>query len=154
MKFEKTDQLPPEKRHEQSDVPIVPVIVVMAVLALLTVLTLIGLWALFNHFTGERAVPKSVQIDTEIEAENVAPPPRLQDSPAQDMATWQAAEEAELNRFGWVDRERKIVKVPIERAFEVLVEEKNQQRNESAKPGLTPLELRQQRALEQGGSQE
>lgn len=149
MKAENPRSMPPEKRHEPSDVPLKPVIAVMAGLALFGILALIGLWLLFRHWTGEKVVPESIHIDSGIEAKNEAPPPRLQESPREELETWRAGEETELRKFAWVDREKRIVKVPIERAFELLISEKNQgnigsEKNDK-KVSLTPLELRQQR---------
>ena len=54
-------------------------------------------------------------------AETVLPlAPRLQPSPETEMNEMLAAEERELSTYGWVDCERGIVRVPIDRAIDEL----------------------------------
>jgi hypothetical protein len=50
------------------------------------------------------------------------PEPRLQVRPQGDYERFRAREEAALHGYGWVDRERGVVKIPIERAIEILAE--------------------------------
>jgi hypothetical protein len=45
------------------------------------------------------------------------PGPRLQIEPALDLARLRAAEQAQLAGYGWLDRERGVVRIPIERAM-------------------------------------
>src|SRR5437763_15990519 len=42
------------------------------------------------------------------------PSPRLQVDPAQDLAAWRQNEEAQLSTYGWVDRDRKSVRILID----------------------------------------
>lgn len=43
--------------------------------------------------------------------------PRLQIDPAADLRTYRTAEEHVLESYGWIDRQRGIVHVPIEQAM-------------------------------------
>ena len=51
--------------------------------------------------------------------------PRLQPDPAAEMATLRAADEESLNRWEWVDENNGVARVPIERAMELLVEQRS-----------------------------
>ncbi|MGH9441736.1 MAG: hypothetical protein ACRD16_05635 [Thermoanaerobaculia bacterium] len=56
-------------------------------------------------------------------ARDVPPPePRLQTSPADDMATLRRHELAVLNSYGWVDRAHGVVRIPIEEAKKEILE--------------------------------
>jgi hypothetical protein len=44
--------------------------------------------------------------------------PRLQMDPAADLAAYRAAQTRELTSYGWVDRQRGVVRIPIERAMQ------------------------------------
>ncbi|MCL6508251.1 MAG: hypothetical protein K6T59_14635, partial [Bryobacteraceae bacterium] len=55
-------------------------------------------------------------------AEGLPPAPRLQVDPATDLENLRKAEAAVLNSYGWVDRKAGIVRIPIDRAMEVLAE--------------------------------
>ena len=51
------------------------------------------------------------------------PAPRLQTSPTRDLQEMRRAENARLQSYGWVDRTAGIVRLPIERAMEMVVEQ-------------------------------
>jgi hypothetical protein len=46
------------------------------------------------------------------------PPPRLQNQPKQDLEQFKRQQFQELRSYGWVDRSRGLVRVPIEEAME------------------------------------
>ena len=50
------------------------------------------------------------------------PAPRLQDSPSHDYAEYRFEQDARLNSYGWVDRERRVVRLPVARAMELILE--------------------------------
>jgi hypothetical protein len=50
----------------------------------------------------------------------VPPGPNLQPNPSADLAAFRAAEEAELATWAWVDKERAVARVPVERALEIV----------------------------------
>ena len=53
-----------------------------------------------------------------------APPsPRLQLAPPADLQTFRAREEAELNSYGWINRTAGVVRIPIDRAMELVLQE-------------------------------
>jgi hypothetical protein len=43
--------------------------------------------------------------------------PQLQIDPAADLAAHRAAEQHELTSYGWVDRQQRVVRIPIDRAM-------------------------------------
>jgi hypothetical protein len=49
--------------------------------------------------------------------------PRLQVSPPLDLEAFRAKEQTELNTYGWINRTSGIVRVPIERAMEMVLQE-------------------------------
>jgi len=56
-------------------------------------------------------------------AEHAPPPePRLQTAPADDLRNLRAAEQTRLTTYGWVDRKAGVVRIPIERAKELVAE--------------------------------
>ncbi len=52
----------------------------------------------------------------------LAPNPKLQTSPQADLAKMQQHDRSVLNSYGWVDRNAGLVRVPINRAMELIVE--------------------------------
>jgi hypothetical protein len=49
------------------------------------------------------------------------PEPRLQVGAPNELRQLRAAEETALNSYGWVDKDAGIVKIPVDRAMEILV---------------------------------
>ena len=49
------------------------------------------------------------------------PSPPLQSAPAIDLAALRAQKHAMLNEYRWIDREKGIVRIPIERAMSLLI---------------------------------
>jgi hypothetical protein len=51
-----------------------------------------------------------------------APPPNLQVRPVQDFAAFRARERGVLDSYGWVDKDKGVVHIPIEEAMRLVVE--------------------------------
>lgn len=120
--------------HEPRDVTFRPVllgllgIMVLLVMAILLMRPLMGLFA-------ERAARTGAPINPLAESfgRQVPPEPRLQADPLQDLHALRAEEDAVLDSYGWVDREKGIVRIPVSRAMELLVERGLPARQEGTK---------------------
>lgn len=110
-----------EKRrdHEHSDWDLRYVVYGAVSLALSLVLMLAGSWWIFKKFDSDAA---SRQTGT-VTGPSVAPPePRLQVSPRADWSGMLRKEQATLNSYGWVDRARGVVRIPIDREMQLIAE--------------------------------
>jgi len=78
------------------------------------------------------------------------PAPRLQVAPHVDLAALRSREEAELNGYGWVDRKAGAVRIPIDRAMDLIVQRGLPVRGQpnAPKPRFTPLDMQQARPLQ------
>ena len=111
----------PEVSHEHSDVNIRAILGFGVVLLIAAVVVHIGLYGLFEHYN-ERSARRAPVMSPPTPEDQSPPPPRLQVSPRTDLAKLRAAEEKELQTYRWVDREKKIVSIPIDRAMELIAE--------------------------------
>lgn len=67
---------------------------------------------------------------------NALPPePRLQTAPRTDMAQELAYEKSELHHYSWVDRNKRTITIPIERAMQIVAER-------GIAPQTTPADLK------------
>lgn len=73
--------------------------------------------------------------------------PQLQIMPAMDLSNFRAREETELNSYGWIDRTAGVVRIPIGRAIDLLLERGLPTRSGTNPPATGPsaYELQQQR---------
>jgi hypothetical protein len=46
--------------------------------------------------------------------------PQIEVHPLQDFATYQRREQEELSSYGWIDRNAGVVRIPVERAIDIL----------------------------------
>lgn len=65
------------------------------------------------------------------------PQPRLQANPSQDWQQQQQQARERLTSYDWIDREQGTVRIPVDRAIEVLVEEGLPVREQPAAGGNT-----------------
>lgn len=106
--------------HERTDVSPRAILISALVLAVVVILVHPLLWWAARYFEGraERADPQVSPLADQEEP----PPPRLRPSPALDLEEFLAAERKQLSECDWIDRKRQVVRIPIERAMELLVE--------------------------------
>ncbi|HXG59580.1 MAG TPA: hypothetical protein VNL91_11205 [Thermoanaerobaculia bacterium] len=126
--------LNPETHHEHSDVNVRALLWFFGIFVAFGALTHLGLWLLFKFFVQlERGnvVEPLTAIRRPADA-NIPPEPLLQpfpkkrasgdvilptmNTPVTDMEAMRAAEARILGNYGWVDRQKGVVHIPIEEA--------------------------------------
>ncbi|MDX1521047.1 MAG: hypothetical protein R3264_05435 [Anaerolineae bacterium] len=115
----------PDKQpgFETSDAKTGPILffgIGIAVLIAISIGVVLGLLGLFQtQLTDSRPVARPL-VDTE---QLPVTGPRLQADPERDLRQLQAADEAALTTYGWVDKEAGKVHIPIDQAMEMLLEQ-------------------------------
>jgi hypothetical protein len=102
----------------------------LALTVIVVMLITYGLWVLFRDSEARRAAwlsPLSSMPDP-ITA------PRLEIEPGRELKALRREEEARLNSYGWVDREKGLAHIPIDRAIEILAEKGLPTRPSKARP--------------------
>jgi hypothetical protein len=111
--------------HEEKDVNFVAITKFGIGLTLVVLATVFVLWGLFHFFVGrdEKSYGAGAPLSPEaLSALKEPPQPRLQQSPPIDLRDMRAAEDKLLHRYTWVDRDKGVVRIPIERAMDLVVE--------------------------------
>jgi hypothetical protein len=98
----------PPARHEPQDVAARIMLILGGVAFAMLGLALLAVLVLFPKSLKDRSLGGSVPEFAE---------PRLQTSPRSDMTALRARQMRELETYGWVDRDRGVVHVPIEAAM-------------------------------------
>ena len=112
-----------EHGHEGRDVSVRTILLLGAGLvglaAVIQVVLFFQMGALWR--ARQKELPPPVPVATALPT---APPePRLQTSPALDLKTLRDAEDTHLHGYAWVDRKAGVVRIPIERAMELVAKE-------------------------------
>ena len=89
---------------------------IFAVLAIIIV-ALLG----FSPLILRGAFPRAAD-DVDRKLAVIPPSPELQTSPQEDLKAFRARQIARLHSYGWVDRDKGIVHIPIDRAMQELVQ--------------------------------
>jgi hypothetical protein len=117
-----TDEV--KRAHESADVDVRRIALVGAALVAIAVVVHVALWFQMRGLWSarERALRPPVPVAS---ARPEAPPePRLQTSPEEDLRTLRREEDEQLGSYGWVDRQAGVIRVPIERAMDLVAQEK------------------------------
>jgi hypothetical protein len=92
-------------------------------LAFIVILSQLLLWWFFDHLAGREArLSPPVPALIRAQAPKEPPEPRLQGSPQLDMKKLLLDEDAVLNHYAWVDPDRGIVRLPVDRALEIIAQ--------------------------------
>ncbi|HSU44915.1 MAG TPA: hypothetical protein VLN42_11920 [Casimicrobiaceae bacterium] len=105
------------RAHETADVDAKRVWQTAAVLAATIVgagFVAYGVLALFHHEIGRPLTPINPP-------PTAMPSPPLQSAPTLDLAALRAQKHAMLGEYRWIDRDKGIVRIPIERAMALLI---------------------------------
>lgn len=119
-------------RHEGRDVQLKPILMLGSGLIIITLGVLLLMDWTFDALSARRAqhnIPPSPLAKTSQQF----PQPHLQIQPAQELRQLRAEEDSVLSSYAWVDRAHGIVRIPIERAIDLLLERGLPARN--LKPG-------------------
>jgi hypothetical protein len=105
--------------REPSDLKVRYVVYFGAGLALGIVLVFVLMTWIFNTFSDIQKKEASAGTTPE---SSTPPEPRLQISPEADNRQFIAREREVLTRYGWIDKEKGVARVPIDRAMEIMLE--------------------------------
>jgi hypothetical protein len=111
----------PEERFEHRDVDVWSVYKFGIALAFLCVLSIGLLYGLYRYFVSREGGPMPQDL-VNVDARRLPPMPRLQPAPIGDLKDMRAAEQQILTGYAWVDQAHGVVRIPIERAMDLLAQ--------------------------------
>jgi hypothetical protein len=106
--------------YEKRDVNTRGILYFVIALFLLLAATLVSMRSLFGYFYATQPLGPAASPFTSSRA--LPPEPRLQVRPVEDLNQVRQGQEDLLNSYGWVDRANGKVRIPIDRAMELVAE--------------------------------
>jgi hypothetical protein len=106
-------------RYEHRDANVRWLLVSGVSLCVLIFLTLLGVAVVMPFLVTLQPAGRTA---SPLATRDVPPEPRLQIDPHLDLARKRSADDAQLASYGWVDRPSGTVRIPIDRAMELLAE--------------------------------
>lgn len=136
------DDIPPDTSagHEKRDLSTRVVAIFGISLIIGAAVVHVVIWLLFLYFGNlhDRAYPREYPL-AQVGAPRQAPEPRLQEKPREDLKRLRAEERRILQGYGWVDQQRGVVHIPIERAMELLLQQGLPVRAQAPQPAVGGL---------------
>lgn len=132
--------------HEAHDVSIRSIVRFGIGLTIAAVIIHVGIWLLFRFFeryAEKRDVaPSALAARRPVEAprnpEKLFPEPRLERFPFATRESLRREEDARLSGYGWVDRGTGVVRIPIDRAMDLIVQRGLPPQTGAAPPPAVP----------------
>ena len=111
---------PNQSGHENTDVSpfYIGLFALGLVLMIALVLPLLG-WIFWRL---EAAAQRLDTRQSPLAGDQTPPAPRLEEQPGDELANLRRAEQRRLSSYGWIDPQQHVVRIPIERAIEILTE--------------------------------
>ena len=108
-------------RHEIRDANI-PALTAFGVAIVLTIAaTMLFCFIVFRIY--QNTIPTGPPAAPYPSARQLPPEPRLQSSPRMDLEDYLNTQRNELGGYSWVDRQNGVVRIPVERAMELLLKQ-------------------------------
>jgi hypothetical protein len=113
---------------------------VISVLAVFV--TVGGMFSLFNRHYASGNTPSIITAPGRL-----PPEPRLQTNPTSDLQQLLQSDNAKLNSYGWIDKSAGVIRIPIDRAMDLLAQRGLPARGDDRETGgKTPVRMRQEKA--------
>lgn len=108
--------------YDRSEPHLKPVIHFVVWLTVLCVITFISMKWLFREFERMEVARASVKRHALADPSEIPPAPRLQPNPTAEMREYRAGTAAHAGSYGWIDRDAGVVRIPLERALEIVAQ--------------------------------
>ena len=105
----------------------------VAVLLVLVIASMLTMHWLFDYFSATQTLGPTASPFTNVR--QLPPEPRLQVHPVEDLNRVRQSQEELLNSYGWADRGTGKVRIPIDRAMDLILE-----RGLPTRPSASPAE--------------
>ena len=126
----------PQRGYEDDDVSVGRLFAFAAGVAALVILGVLGSAVVFHFFVSHQPLgPPASPFE---DVRQLPPEPRLQTTAPQDLKQYREGQDDILGSYGWVDIKAGIVRIPVERAMEVLLQKGYPVRGGSPAAGNKP----------------
>ena len=125
--------------HETTDADLGPLVRFAVFLAAITALMALLVVGLYKYLDAREIAEKATRYPLAKDVMRPLPPrPRLQTYPFDDIKELRKEENKVLDHYAWVDQNAGVVRIPIERAIDVLAEKGLPYRQGPAQTGQKP----------------
>lgn len=110
----------PTVRFEQSDISVRGVLIAGFGVLLCTIGIVVAMHLLFSYMRSAKLRDTAPASPLQSRIDRLPPEPRLQTAPQQDYQTMRFEADWKLHHYQWIDRQKGIVGIPIDRAMDLI----------------------------------
>src|SRR5215211_3484294 len=107
--------------HERRAVDVPALFMIAFFLLLLCLAIFIVVTLMMHYFKVHEPAMTAGQANIPVARAREFPQPRLLTKPGASLAQLRAAEESDLNSYGWIDRTSGVARIPIDRAMQLML---------------------------------
>ena len=116
------DPKKPVPGFEESDVNVFAIGRFAFALVAVVLVCVVLLFGFFHYLVGVTGGPRPKVSDYSRDGQ-LPPQPRLEERPVTELREFREAEDKALNSYGWVDQKAGVVRIPIERAMQLIAQQ-------------------------------
>ena len=118
--------------HEVADASVRGIVYAAIGLAIGTALSGLIVYGIFQYLANNPLTTAPENPMAETDRQQFPPVPRIEDRPAIEVKDLRSEEDKVLSTYGWTDKKKGVVRVPINRAFELQLQRGFPTRREAA----------------------
>jgi hypothetical protein len=107
--------------YEMTDAGFRPIVWGGIVLVAIMIIAFVSMYVLLGNYEARQAAT-ATPLSPLAEERPLPPEPRLQVLPEIDLQTFRANEDSLVNSYGWVSKEAGVVRIPVDRAMELMLQ--------------------------------
>ncbi len=113
----------PATGHESSDVSIRAIIITAGTLAVGAAIVCLLVYGIFRYLADHPLSSPRPNPLAETEQQQIPPMPRIEDHPAVELKDLHSQEDQILTTYGWTDKDKGIVRLPVDKAMELKLQQ-------------------------------
>jgi hypothetical protein len=122
MRNNPSEPVHPDVLFEPSDIDVRRILLMGFSIVATVAIVVSLLYFYFDFLMNRRATLSSPPLPMNLHGDVLPPQPRIQASPSQDLRDFRVYEDAVLEKYGWIDKSKGRVAIPIDRAMELLAQ--------------------------------
>ncbi len=119
--------------HETNDANVRAIVWTLAGLAAGAALVCLLVYGIFRYLADHPLTETQPNPMAEAAGRQIPPAPRVDDHPAIELQELRSQEDQILSTYGWTDKEKGVVRIPIDRAMEIKLQRGFPTRKEGAR---------------------
>jgi hypothetical protein len=109
------------ERYERRDANVPALLKIALALLVTIVVAMVSMYGMFHYFAKSQQLGPPASPFEKEDVRVLPPQPRLQVQPKLDLKTYCESQSKDLKSYGWVDEHNGVVRIPVDRAMDLIL---------------------------------